>query len=84
MGKKPKGDYSLERINNNGNYEPSNCKWATRAEQRRNERRNNWIEFSGKRMVITDWAKEIGMNVTTLHRKLKKDTMDSIIKSINA
>jgi hypothetical protein len=41
MGERPAG-MSLERIDNDGNYEPSNCKWATQAEQIRNQRRN-WL-----------------------------------------
>lgn len=40
MGRKPKGDWSIERINNDGNYTPSNCKWATRHEQNKNTRRS--------------------------------------------
>lgn len=40
MGPKPKPELTLERKNNDGNYEPNNCEWATRADQNRNKRRN--------------------------------------------
>lgn len=46
---------SIERINNDGNYEPSNCKWITRAEQMRNTRNCHYIEYKGETHCISEW-----------------------------
>lgn len=53
MGDRPSKDYSIERLDVNGNYEPSNCKWATRFEQQRNIRvqRNNSSGFTGVKWI---------------------------------
>ena len=70
MGLRPEG-CSLDRIDSNGNYEPGNCRWATRSQQDRNKRNNRYLEFEGKRMVLADWAAELGIDKGALGRKLR-------------
>ncbi len=60
MGKRPKG-MTLERKENNGNYEPGNCIWADRFQQANNTRRNRFIEFNGERHTVSQWARIKGV-----------------------
>lgn len=69
MGKRPDG-LTLERKDTNGNYEPDNCKWATRHEQMRNTRRNVMITFNDETLCLSDWATRLRVGPTTLSYRI--------------
>jgi hypothetical protein len=61
---------TLDRIDVNGNYDPSNCQWATWKQQNSNKRNNHLIEYQGIKMTLSEWANSIGIDKRLLDRRL--------------
>jgi hypothetical protein len=70
MGERPAG-VSLDRINNNGNYEPGNCRWADGLTQHNNKRTNRLLTHRGVTMTVAEWARAVGLGYPTLQHRLQ-------------
>lgn len=68
----PEIGMTLDRINSNGNYEPSNCRWATRKEQMLNTSRNHYLTHNGETMTISQWAEKTGISQKNIGNRIKK------------
>lgn len=74
MGLRPSTKYSIDRIDNDLGYEPSNCRWATATEQARNKRDTHWITAFNERKALIDWIEDPRCIVSrmTVERRIKK------------
>jgi hypothetical protein len=72
LGMKPTPKHKLDRIDNDGDYEPGNCRWATEAVQQRNTSRNVNLTWGGRTMCLKDWAKELGIGYQTLRYRVSE------------
>ena len=71
-GDPPFDGATIGRINNDGNYEPSNCEWQTQEQQNNNTRRSRLITFNGKTQSIRDWAEEYNIGTRRLWERLNR------------
>lgn len=70
MGRRPGHGMTIERINNDGDYEPGNCRWAPRREQNRNSRQNVHLKFMGERKIVAEWSAKTGIKSSTIRARL--------------
>lgn len=74
MGDIPSPKHSIDRINPHDNYDPSNCRWATRKQQGRNRKNTVFIEFNSQKRTLKEWAEITGINYEALRHRIKRST----------
>lgn len=72
MGEPPTIRHSLGRIDNNGHYEPKNCRWETGKQQQRNTRSNRFVTWKGKTKTIMEWSEVLGINAPVLYYRISR------------
>lgn len=73
MGKRPSPQHSLDRFpDQNGNYEPGNCRWATKHQQMQNTRGTRLITFNGETHGLNEWARRLGMTHSSLQGRFRR------------
>ena len=71
MGSKPTSKHQIDRIDNEGDYEPNNCHWVTASENASNRRTTRFLTFNGKTQTLKEWSLETKIPCSTIQNRLK-------------
>lgn len=72
MGQRPSSDYSIERVNNDGNYEPDNCVWKLLSDQQQNTSKTMFLTFNGMTKTLREWAMYLGTTRNRIYNQLHR------------
>lgn len=72
VGRRPTPQHTIHRIDNDGNYEPRNVRWATKVEQQNFRRNSVRLSFNGREQGVSEWSRELGISRHTIHNRLQR------------
>lgn len=74
-----KENLTLDRVNFNGNYEPTNCRWVSIKSQQHNKRNNRFIEFKGEIKTLSEWCEKLNLNKSSISSRINRDGVEPLI-----
>lgn len=84
MGRRPGAEFSVERVNNDGDYEPTNCRWASRREQGKNKRNSVLYNLNGKLVNLTEMCEILSLNFNSVKNRIYThgDPIDKAVEHV--